>query len=97
MLTYNLQITNSGSLADEYRLSVGGNTWPTLLSSDLLSLAPGMTADVQITVGIPLDSIGGATDLAVLHVESMGDVSDSQDVIIQSTALFRNRIPLLRK
>ena len=96
-LTYTIQLSNSGSLPDIYNLAVGTNSWPMMLSSNLIALAPGETANVLITISVPQESLGGMIDIAVVQVRSDGDASENQDITIQTTVLHKIRMPIMRK
>ncbi len=96
-LTYTIQISNSGSLTDVYTLTVGGNSWPTMLSSNLVALAPGETADVLITINVPQESLGGMVDIVVVQVRSDGDASENQAITIQTSVVYKIRMPIMRK
>ena len=96
-LNYTIQISNTGSLPDTIDLAVEGNTWPTVLSSNQINLDPGQTADVVVSVEIPADIFGGITDTAIIQVRSDGDAAEDKSVTLNSIALIKIRLPMMRK
>jgi hypothetical protein len=53
-LLVSLTVTNTGEIADEYRVSVTDSPWPVTLSSNPLALEPGAAGVVTAHVAIPL-------------------------------------------
>lgn len=87
VITYSLQLTNIGSLTDTYHLAISHNDWVTIVPAEVGPLAGGTSTEVNITVTIPSDAVGGATDIAVLTVVS-GESSVQVDVTELTTVVF---------
>lgn len=96
-LTYPVQISNTGTFPDTIEITVDGNIWPTYPEVSLLNLGAGETIEVLITVDIPAGIPGGVTDTALVRVISDGDAAELKTVTINSTALVRVRLPMMRK
>jgi hypothetical protein len=71
-VTYSLQLTNTGSLADTYSLAIANAAWITAFPAEVGPLAAGSSTQVDITVSIPPEAAGGAADVAFLAVFSAG-------------------------
>ncbi|MCX7670123.1 MAG: PKD domain-containing protein, partial [Anaerolineae bacterium] len=56
VVTYMLQLTNTGTLSDVIHLDVGGTTWGTVLFTDTVALAPGESASVGLAVTVPANA-----------------------------------------
>jgi hypothetical protein len=72
VITYALQITNTGNISDTYQLTATQHTWMMAFPAEVGPLAAGASAAVTVTVTIPPDSNGGMADIAVLTVSSLG-------------------------
>ncbi len=59
---YTLALTNTGTVADVYSLTLSGATWPTTLTPTLVALAPLETTPVTVMVTVPWDIFTGITD-----------------------------------
>jgi hypothetical protein len=94
---YAIEITNTGVLNDVYHLVIEGQTFPTTLSSDTISLAPTDTVEIMVTVNIPEDIQGGVTDTVIVQVVSDGDVAIHIDIILRTILLMKVNLPFLRK
>jgi uncharacterized membrane protein len=86
-ITYTVWVTNMGNINDDIALSVAGYSWDTLLSTSGLSLAPGQSDSLVITVTIPGDAGGGQSDTAVITATSQGDNSQNASLSLTTTAL----------
>jgi uncharacterized membrane protein len=69
-ITYTLTLTNTGSVADDYTISVGDMTpdWEIALSQETLSLAPGGSDRVLVTVTAPSGARYGAEGSVMVEV-----------------------------
>lgn len=90
---YDLTITNNGVLADEFDLSVLGNTWPTVIYDapgvtpigTTGALAPDAAIDIKVMVDIPA-SYNGATDAAEIRATSTGDPAIAASATLTTTS-----------
>ncbi len=73
VVTYTLQVTNTGTLSDTFALNLSGNVWPTQLAADALALDVGETATVTVSVEIPYGTAGGVQDEVVVTVYASSD------------------------
>lgn len=90
-LTYEICVTNTGTLADEYDLSAGDALgWGLSLLPSSLSLDPGETGVAMLSVTIPAEAAPGTVDEVTVVATSRADptVSDG-DACIASVAIVR--------
>jgi hypothetical protein len=82
-VTYTLQITNTGDVADVYTITTSGNAWPTTLSQGSIVLDPGATAMMMAFVDVPAGASNNDTDTATVLATSQGDpvVSDTMTLM----------------
>ena len=76
-LTHTLSITNLGTVADSYSLSLDLGAWPaTLLEAQIGPLAPGQAGQARVVVDIPAQPARGtllASDVLTLGVASLAE------------------------
>jgi serine protease AprX len=78
VVTYTLQLTNTGGLSDTYQLSHQGGRWTTLLSPlGPFDLASGAWQEVQVYVGLPLTATVGQRDLSTVRVSAASGITAS--------------------
>lgn len=65
-VTYTLWLTNSGNVTESVNLSASGQTWPTTLSDNSVTLGGGETAQVWATVDVPANAGDGDTDAVTI-------------------------------
>ncbi len=68
-VTYSLSVTNTGSLSETFDLSVSG-VWTATLSTPSVSLVPGETAAITVTVVVPPAALAGEDDFTSVDVQS---------------------------
>jgi hypothetical protein len=73
VVTYTVNVTNTGTLTDTYAISITNNTFTTTAPAFIGPLAPGAAASVPVTVTIPLTASVGATDTVRVNVVSQGN------------------------
>jgi PKD repeat protein len=76
-VTYTLRVTNTGSVADTFTVTVSGNAWTTDAPASVGPLAAGVGTNVQVVAHIPSSASGGATDSATVTTRSQGDPTKS--------------------
>lgn len=99
-VTYTVRVTNTGTAADVYSMTVAGNVWPTQIlvngtGTALLPLLPGNGQDVQIEVSIPLTATGH--DTALFNVVSQSDPLVTATSRLTTTVLIRIYLPYISK
>ena len=78
-------VTNTGNGFDTFTIGHSG-VWANAKSDDIVSLASGSSATVDITVGIPADAASAASSSIGLSATSSGAAStDSYDVVVASS------------
>ncbi|MBK8984857.1 MAG: choice-of-anchor B family protein [Chloroflexi bacterium] len=88
-VTYTVQITNTGSVADTFNLAVT-SSWPTELSTLAIALDSGQSSSFTATVQVPLDAAAGDSDAAVVTAVSQADgsVSEATQLTTSAAALY---------
>lgn len=72
-LIYTHTLTNLGSLADTYDLTLSGNSWATTVAPSSITLASGASAPVTVTVTIPGTANNSDIDVATVTATSQGN------------------------
>jgi carboxypeptidase T len=76
-VSYTLQVVNNGNLTDSFDLSATSQ-WPVTLPVESVGpLAPGASAEIIVTVDVPLDGVPGESDTATITATSQGNASKS--------------------
>jgi hypothetical protein len=86
-VTYEVNLTNNGTLTDTYDLAVSGNTWPTEAPATVGPLASGESTQVVVSVDIPIGTPIGDSDSVMLTATSQGDPALADSSIITTTAI----------
>ena len=85
-VTYNLTVTNTGNVSDNFNATVAGNAWPTSVPTPIGPLAAGASSNVTVTVIIPAGALEEALDIANVTFTSAGDPSKSASSVLTTTA-----------
>ena len=93
---YRLQVTNTAYLTDVLILSAAGNTWPVTLSTISLTLSPGGSAALAVSVTVPSGALMGAADHVTVTVASIGD-STRPTAQLTTTTQYQVFLPLVLK
>ena len=83
---YELVITNLGNSADTFDLSLT-TVWDATISAESILLAPGVSANLTVTVTIPGDAAHNAQDVAAVAATSQGDATATAQVNLTTTAI----------
>ncbi|MBU1879254.1 MAG: PKD domain-containing protein, partial [Chloroflexi bacterium] len=73
VVSYTLQVTNTGTLPDVVELILGSHTWTTVLSDDSLTLAAGASESVEVWVTVPASASGDDHDSVQVTARSTND------------------------
>jgi serine protease AprX len=85
VVTYTVEIHNTGEVTETYDLTLSGNTWMTHVEPESVTVAPGQSETVWVTVHIPEDATEGDTDTVTLTAAS-ANTTDSLDLTTTATA-----------
>ncbi len=81
-VNYTVEIENNGNITDTYDIQVAGHQWPVDGPQTAGPLGPGQSTAVDVTVAIPQDALGTASDTVVVTLTSQGDDSQSAEVTL---------------
>ncbi len=85
---YNLQVKNTGLVADSFDFAFEGNGWnASALPTTVGPLNPGQSAPVQITVNIPPNALNNNTDTVTVIAASLGDREKTASAALTTTAI----------
>jgi hypothetical protein len=85
-VTYNLTVTNTGSVSDIFNATVAGNAWATSVPTPVGPLAAGASRAVTVTANIPAGAVDGTHDTALVTFTSAGDPSKSATSTLTTTS-----------
>ncbi len=69
---FNLEVENTGLLTDSYTTTLSSSAWPSQVNTTIVGpLAPGQSADVTVTVDVPIGATG--LDVTEFNAISHGD------------------------
>ena len=82
-IMFDVMVTNDGEGTDTYTLSVAGAVWTTELSESSVTVNPGASETVQVTVDIPASAESGDDDAVTVSAVSTLDatVTDSLQLL----------------
>ena len=99
-VNYTLSITNLGSKADNFDLTVSGQTWTTALSTALVNLAPSASTNFNVSVSIPPAAPHGSSDSAVITATSKAEACATDSATITTTSsttpIYKVYVPIIR-
>jgi uncharacterized membrane protein len=75
VVNYMLTVRNTGNIEDTYVVSATGNTYTTAFPAIVGPLDPNESTNITVSVTIPQNAAGGATDAATIRITSQGDNS----------------------
>ena len=85
-VTYDIEITNQGNIADTYSVTYNGNTWPVSGAPAVGPIARGFTDTLQVEVEIPTTALGMETDQVDVLLTSQGDSATQQTLQLTTEA-----------
>jgi hypothetical protein len=89
-LTYALQATNTGPQPADFEVTAQGGQWATVVDPVLLSLDPGQSDQVIVTVSIPEDAAPGAVDRSeVTALYALDHAVNARAVLETRVILYR--------
>jgi hypothetical protein len=89
-ITYTLQVTNAGNVADTFSLGYAApSTWMVSLSSAVLSLGAGAGADVEVYVGIPSGAVAGSSGVVTVTVTSQASPLATGSAVLTTRVSWR--------
>ena len=95
---YSLTVPNTGNIADQFVVSVGGNAWPVTLPARVGPLAAGVSVDIVVRVFVPGGARTGAQDTATVRLASLAAPAKEHSVQLTTKAdAVRGFLPLVRR
>ena len=86
-VTYTLALTNTGNAQDTFIMTVGSTAFTTTATPATVGpLNSGVTRTVTVTVQIPANAAGGASNVAIVTAASLGDATKSASSTLTTTA-----------
>jgi hypothetical protein len=98
MVTYTLQLTNTGSTTNMFTLSAGPHVWNVTIPITSTTLAPSAQNALTVFVAIPLTATTGLSDTVSITAGGAGGASDS--AALTTTAVVTTRyiyLPIIRR
>lgn len=86
-VSYTLNVTNAGNLADSFTIGLSGNAWTTSAPASVGPLAAGAIAQVTVDVTVPAGATAGDWDVVTVTATSIGDGLQSASATLTTTAL----------
>ena len=83
---YTVQITNTGNVPDEYSLSLSGAVWDAVLATNSVTLSPGLSASLLVTVTIPADAAHLESDMVTVTAVSQSNSAQTAATNLTTTA-----------
>jgi uncharacterized repeat protein (TIGR01451 family) len=77
---YHLTVQNAQPTTDTLNLSRSGNTWPTFVTPTVLSLGPGESGVVTLTVGVPWAAVGASDAATVQATAQTSGLTDNKTI-----------------
>jgi hypothetical protein len=99
-VSYTIQIANTGNLIDAFDLQVSGEAWATAPDTSSVTLGPGGSATVVVTVSVPAGAAHGSSDVATITVSAQGNPAMTASSTLTTTAVSPLRyiyLPLMLK
>jgi uncharacterized membrane protein len=90
IVSYILNLTNTGNTPDTFNLMTTGNYWDVLLSATNIDLGAGESIELSVSVNIPADAMAGDSNTLNLIAMSAGDenISASSMLTTSTNAYF---------
>jgi len=95
VVTYTVQISNTGSVSDTFTLTTAGQIWPVNVSTGSVTLDPAQSTAFTATVTIPLTATHGLSDTVRITAVSSGDPSQQATVDLTTTAVVFDHFTFL--
>ena len=87
-VVHTLTITNTGSMADGFDLSAGGQTWTTAVIPSVTNLPPSASTTFPVTVTVPPGAANLESDTVTITATSQGDGTKSDTALLTTTAIL---------
>ncbi|MFO7539515.1 MAG: M36 family metallopeptidase, partial [Chloroflexota bacterium] len=86
-VTYTLTLTNLGNSSDTFDFVLSGYSWTTDVDPVSVTLDPGQSGQLWVTVLVPEDAAGGSSDAVTVTATSQGDPAQSEALTLTTTAI----------
>lgn len=89
-VAYTVWMTNTGTVADTYNLTLSGNDWDTTLSANSITIETGEADSVTVWVDIPAGALGNEMDVVTVEATSVNDptATGAVDLTTSVTAVY---------
>jgi len=77
IITYTLNLENTGNVPDTFALTDSGGSWDVTISESSITLDAGESVDFTVVVIIPGNASNGATDVVTITASGSGSAMDS--------------------
>jgi uncharacterized membrane protein len=96
-VTYTLHVTNTSPVSNTINLALSGNTWTAQLSAAAVGpLAPGQGSAFTVSVAVPADAPGGASDVTTVTASSQSPgIFPVTATLTTTTNAYQVRMPLV--
>lgn len=89
-VTYSIDITNIGSVADVYDVNVVSNDWPITISDNMVSLNPGQSTSIDVNITIPSTVTGAVLSESKINIASQNTNVVARDISLWTEAIFHD-------
>ncbi len=90
VVTYMLNLENTGLVTDTFDLTSSGNAWDVLLPVTQIELASGANADFSVEVSVPANAMAGEMDSVMVTATSQASpgISASSELTTSANAVY---------
>jgi carboxypeptidase T len=87
-VVYTFQVENNGNFTDTFDVTASG-IWTTTAPASIGPLASGESANLVVTVTVPLTALPGDADTSIVTITSQGDPAQVRTATLTTTSLRR--------
>lgn len=94
---YELTLTNAGFEADSYRLTLSGNSWPSVIVTGALveNVFPGYSRTVRVEVTAPAGSASLQQDQVVITANSINEPAFAIEATLTTVVAYKTFLPVI--
>jgi hypothetical protein len=90
---YTLQVSNTIAFADTFDVSVSGSAWPVTVTTPIGPVSGHAGTPVTVTVLIPSNVLGGASDVVTITVASQTDPTRAGAAALTTMSFYQVYLP----